>query len=748
VTFIWQAAAVAQLAAETLLGSITGHVEDGTTGRPLAGAFVAVPSAGRSVETDVAGRYRVLSLPRGDHVIAVRYVGYAPRMLDVFLSPGGALELDIALYPEPFVLDPIDVLAAGVEPADAPSSPRADRAASGETFRDHVLSAEPDPFHALGGGDVVLLPESPDGLHVRGGASDHVAYSIDGIPILSPYHSTGLFSAWNPDAIGAIALYSSSQAPSRAGALSGVVEATTREPGQRLAGRLALSTTHGSVTIDGPIGATGASLLVSARNGFHDVFSTGEASFVQGDTRDWLGKLELPAFGGTLGALAYTSEDDLSSAAGQISGTDVGNARGRNLFEWEGQSYGATWRGTARGAALELIAWDVSSDAGAVWRDSSAVELVSTRNDEGVSAAASWGSGNETQIGLRLERIDTHFALAAESDSIADHRSRARAPIATAFARRSHAFGPAWSLTGGAALSRSHDWHFAPSLEIEWKAAPRIVLRASASRVVQFAQSLRNAESVVGNLFPADLFAAAGEGGIDPAESDRAAITADVSLTERTSLSFLAFDQRSTGLALVAPEEGGPFAVGDAARGSGSSRGVSLAASHAASPTIDLSGSYTLQRVRYSDGERSYTPIFGATHLLDGGVVWKPRGQTSLRLGVSASFGRRTTSLLNGFEWEACNLLDQGCEFGGNPIYDEAALGATKLPAYLRVDLGFRQGWHIGGTGTEVGFYGTITNLLGRHNVLTYARDTDTESLVPVEMRPRAPLVVGLDARF
>jgi hypothetical protein len=43
--------------------------------------------------------------------------------------------------------------------------------------------------------------------------------------------------------------------------------------------------------------------------------------------------------------------------------------------------------------------------------------------------------------------------------------------------------------------------------------------------------------------------------------------------------------------------------------------------------------------------------------------------------------------------------------------------------------------------------YGTFTNLLARSNVLTVATDS-TGRRTPIEMRPRAPLIVGLDWRF
>ena len=54
----------------------------------------------------------------------------------------------------------------------------------------------------------------------------------------------------------------------------------------------------------------------------------------------------------------------------------------------------------------------------------------------------------------------------------------------------------------------------------------------------------------------------------------------------------------------------------------------------------------------------------------------------------------------------------------------------------------------MGGRQMEMAVFGTYTNLLGRTNVLTYARDPATGRPVAVEMRPRSPLVLGLDWRF
>jgi hypothetical protein len=127
-----------------------------------------------------------------------------------------------------------------------------------------------------------------------------------------------------------------------------------------------------------------------------------------------------------------------------------------------------------------------------------------------------------------------------------------------------------------------------------------------------------------------------------------------------------------------------------------------------------------------------------------------PTATTSVRLGVSGAAGRRATAASGTFEWEACNLRDNGCELAGSPHYQGAPLGALRLPPYIRLDLGVRQRWRVqvAGRDAELAAFVTMTNLLGRTNVLTYADSPITGRPGAVEMRPFAPLVFGLDWRF
>jgi len=291
--------------------------------------------------------------------------------------------------------------------------------------------------------------------------------------------------------------------------------------------------------------------------------------------------------------------------------------------------------------------------------------------------------------------------------------------------------------------------HLGLQSELRWTPSPVTTVTGGYSRSHQFSQSLRNSESVVGGIFPADLYLGAGAPGVPVARSDRAVIGA--ALLARPGIRFgaQAYLGDFDGLVLVAPGVGLPFATGELITGGARSSGIAVEAA-VSGARYGVTASYGWQRVRMTYGDSAYAPGHGTSHLIETGVIVFPIPTASVRMGLTGLVGRRGTGVLGGFEWESCNLLDQGCEFGGSPAHDTGRLGATRLPAYFRLDLGLRKHWHlqVAGRDLELALFGSVTNLLGRKNVLAVATDPVTGEQTEIEMRPLSPLVVGLDWRF
>ncbi len=747
-----------QLCAATILvavqvsqASVVGTVRDSETGAPLAGAVVALPDHERAVETDADGRYKLPDVPPGPHHVTVRFIGYAQRTVHALVPRTGQLDINFSLRPDPVRLEAVDVRAPvslrGLDSGDSTIFP--DREASASMIQNHPLLAEPDVFEALGGGDVVLRPETPGGIQIRGGASDQTAYLLDGIPVFSPFHAAGVASALNPDAISRLRVASSGPPLASPHTLSGSVEAATRAPGDRVRGHGSVSTSQARLTVDGPVGRAGIGFLASLRSNFAGLFPRKtEASHLGGKTGDVLGKLEWGALGGRARLLGYDSENQIDGAAA----AGAQGAAPRNVFEWHSQSLGAEWRRPFSDIEVRFLGWSARGDAGARWEvEAGRIRLAADRRDLGLLVDAERRSAHATiGAGIRVERSRTMYRVESDSSRAPIWNMDGRTPVATLFARHGRQAGRRVELDGGISLAVTEDEaRLGPRARFRWTASKDLKLSGSYARTHQFIQSLRNAESIVGTVFPADLFMGSGAPGVPVARSDEGSIAADYHPAPGLRLVAKAYERRSDGLLLVAPRDGEPFSTGAFVVGSGSSRGVSLDAAFSTA-RYGVVASYGYQRVRLAYGDSSYVPDAGAGHLLEGGVIYFPSATSSVRIGATAAMGRRSTTVPGTFEWEACNLLDQGCEFGGSPHYGGEPLGATPLPNYLRVDMGVRHHWHLGVRGRDVliALFGTVTNVLGRRNVLTYSRDTATGQLVAVEMRPRAPLVIGLDCRF
>jgi carboxypeptidase family protein len=739
------------LAVQAPQGAVVGTVRDEHTGAPLAGAVVSLSDLGRAAATDAEGRYELRSVPAGPHHITVRFIGSRPRSLHALVPRVGQLEINVSLRPAPVRLRALEVrapvLLRGLGGGDSAAFP--DRGASVAEIRSHPLLAEPDAFQALGGGDVVLRAESPSGIHIRGGASDQTAYLLDDIPVFSPYHAAGVFSAWNPNALAGLQLWSAAPSPANANTLSGTVMAYTRAPAARFGAHGSVSTTQAGLTLDGPL-SMGASYLVSMRSGLPSaVAPKHEPSYLRGETGDWLAKVEAAALGGRVRLLGYESGNEISAAA-------AGGRENvpRNVFEWHSRSLGAEWKRGFANTTVRILGWSAVGGAGSQWASQIApVTMTSARRDEGLLAAVEHGSAHaNTVAGIRLERSRTSYGIRSDSAGGPSWTLGAVTRVAAAFAQHAQDIGRGVNLRVGTSLAATGtDLHVDPRAHLRWDVSAPLTLSASYARTHQFAQSLRNAESVVGNVFPVDLYIGAGAVGVPVGRSDQGVVALGYRPVPGVRLGVQAYQRGSDGLLLVAPREGEPFVTtsGAFAVGSGASRGVSVDAAVSAA-RFGIVASYGLQDVRLAYGDSSYVPDPGATHLLEGGVIVFPTATSSVRVGLAGAWGRTTTIPSGGFEWEACNLHDQGCEFRGSPFYGGEPLGATALPAYLRVDVGLRKHWHldVGGRDAVIELFGTVTNVFMRRNLLTYARDPSTGRLVDIKMRPRAPLVVGLDWRF
>lgn len=746
--------------------TVEGSVHDAATGRLLPGAEVVLTDLDRGSIAGPDGRYTLVDVPAGPQHLTVRHLGYVSRTLHLLVPRSGRLEFNVGLEVSPIPLEGMLVEprrpVRGLDAGDTTAFP--DRGITHAALQHHPTLAQPDALWALAGGEVFTDPEAPTGVHVRGGGSDHTGYVLDGVPVLSPYHAAGLFSAWNPDALSTVRLEGASPSPALPDALSGVITATTRDPGDRLRMQSALSNTEARVTVDGPV-AGGAGYLLAWRSGVSGpIARKAEASYLSGETGDLVAKVQLPLGDGGLRLLLYDSENELQSAGAVRDESAPGEIVPRNAFEWASRSMGVSWTwsppraGEAAGVdgvsrprlVLRLDAWQAAADAGSAWNAAGeASGLAARRRDRGLRAVVERRSReSSSELGMRFRAMSTRYRADPGASQPTWEADGSR-QILTAFALHSRPLSATVDARAGAAASiTGGGLRVAPRAQLRWRPGAGLAWTAAYSRTHQFAQSLRNPESVAGHVFPPDLFVGAGAGGVPVPVSDQGVLAAEWASLPGLRVGAQGFVRRIEDVLLVAPVETGPFATGTAVVGSARARGVSLEVA-AGAARWGLVGSWGWQRVQLAAEDSEYTPRHGATHTADVGLIVFPSATSSLRASVRAASGRTATAIAGPFEWEACNLLDQGCEFAGSPE-SMGSPGGTELPLYLRVDVGGTKHWHLTLHGRDilVGVFATAANVIGRSNVLGYVVDPDTGRREAVTMLPRAPLVLGVDLGF
>ncbi|NOT08075.1 MAG: hypothetical protein HOP28_07710 [Gemmatimonadales bacterium] len=90
---------------------LVGQVTDATTGARLALAEVELLLSGLRATTNSSGEFRMERLPAGAANVAIRRVGYRPRVLPVVLSEGKTTTLSGALTSAPVLLPDVNVRA-------------------------------------------------------------------------------------------------------------------------------------------------------------------------------------------------------------------------------------------------------------------------------------------------------------------------------------------------------------------------------------------------------------------------------------------------------------------------------------------------------------------------------------------------------------------------------------------------------------------------------------------------------------
>ncbi|MEZ4700485.1 MAG: TonB-dependent receptor [Rhodothermales bacterium] len=246
-------------------GTIHGYVTDASSGETLLMANIVIAGTAQGAATNTVGYYMLSGLEPGDYILAVSYIGYQTRRIDVTLRPGAHPRVDVALQPEYLVGD--EVVVTGEREDEEERTRLGVNRMPAQLVMQLPAVFEADLFRSL-----QMLPgikassDFSSGLLIRGGSPDQTLILLDRTTVYNPSHFFGLFSTFNPDAIKDVQIYKGSYPARFGGRLGSVVDVYNKDGNREQAhGSVSLGLLASRASIEGPF-EKGSWMLAARRS--------------------------------------------------------------------------------------------------------------------------------------------------------------------------------------------------------------------------------------------------------------------------------------------------------------------------------------------------------------------------------------------------------------------------------------------------------------------------------------------------
>jgi hypothetical protein len=183
-------------------------------------------------------------------------------------------------------------------------------------------------------------------------------------------------------------------------------------------------------------------------------------------------------------------------------------------------------------------------------------------------------------------------------------------------------------------------------------------------------------------------------------------------------------------LAIIPAATAAPFAVGPVPSGSGEARGIELDLTHHRE-RFDARLAVGLADTRRMTGLTEFSPGAGRSHWLSAGLRYHAAGLGIVGLTGSYASGSPTSVLGGDFAWQSPGGLASAGEISGTPQTTMGGLNTSRLPPYVRIDLGVSRDWLLGTAARprRLTTSLTITNLFDHRNALGLSLDPSRRSI-------------------
>ncbi len=324
-------------------GTVKGFLKSESSGEAVMFASVTLEGTTYGVSSDVEGYYSLSRIPAGQYTLVVTSLEYETLKKPIEIRDGKVLTINLLLTTKVVTLEGAEV--------------RADREEQTTQVRTSVETIRPADIKRIpsfgGAPDLVqalqVLPgfvstgDQGGQLYIRGGSPIQNKVLLDGMLIYNAFHSIGLFSVFDSDALSNADVYTGAFSAKYGGRISSVMDIRTRDGNMRQTeGRVGASPFGAKLLVHGPLRkmaedrSGGISYLLSVKHSyleqtsqlFYPYIDDGRLPF--GFT-DAFGKITFGGGDGSKLSVFGFNFNDNASVLDDSTGVDFANYGWRNV---------------------------------------------------------------------------------------------------------------------------------------------------------------------------------------------------------------------------------------------------------------------------------------------------------------------------------------------------------------------------------------------------------------------------------
>jgi hypothetical protein len=261
-------------------GTIKGFIYDKASGEPMIFTNVLLLGTKIGTQSDINGFFSIPGVPEGTYTLFATLVGYDSIKSSVTIKRGDIITKKLYMSTRQTELAGVEISARKLEKTTqinagtitvTPREMKLLPSAGGEPDIAQYLQVVPG---------VIFTGDQGGQLFIRGGSPAQTGILLDGVTIYNPFHSIGLFSIFETDAIRNVDVMSAGFNAQYGNRTSAILDVRTKDGNKnRVSGKLSASPVMVRGMLEGPIakakreGGSATTFLLAAKHSYFDATS-------------------------------------------------------------------------------------------------------------------------------------------------------------------------------------------------------------------------------------------------------------------------------------------------------------------------------------------------------------------------------------------------------------------------------------------------------------------------------------------